>query len=178
MILNGRLLTFEQECFLKEVNMRGACMTMSADMEALLLKIILYCIVDDPNATIRQFEGMMLGAKLQMAKGDLRKYHPKVFTKHSAEFKQMEKFTKLRGKLAHCQIMWDENGKDSSWFYYIDIKKIKGEYRIIRPKLSVEYVGKKMDAFKKSIFNMAEVAQKMITEFNLKYPNFDSSSQA
>ena len=174
MIFNGRLLTFDQECFLKEVHLRGVCMVMSADMEALLLKIILYCIVDDPNATIRQFEGMMLGSKLNMAKQDLKKYHPKEFKKYAQDFKQMEKFSKLRGKLAHCQMMWDENKADSSFFYYIDIKKIKGEYRMIRPKLSIAHVTKKTDEFKQNILKMASVAQKMVEEFNNKYPEFSA----
>jgi hypothetical protein len=171
-------LTFNQKCYLKEVNIRGICMTMSADMESILLKIILYCIVDDPNATIRKFEEMTLGQKLNMAKLDLKKYHLPQFKKYLTEFKQMEKFVKLRGKLAHCQIEWDESEKDDSWFQYIDIKKVKGDYRMIKVKLSVKEVQNKFDVFRINILKMSYVADEMIKNFNYKYPNFFSSSNA
>ncbi len=178
MIYNGRELTFQQECFLKEINLRGMCMVMSADMEALLLKIILYCIVDDPNATIRKFKGMMMGSKIEMAEKDLKQYHPEEYTKYEDDFKIMWEFNKLRVILAHCLIMWDEEKKSTDFFYYTELIKEQENYRMVRYKMLIQVVIDKLESFKGSIFKMACMAQRMIDEFNHKYPNFLSPSQA
>lgn len=177
MILNGKLLTFDQECYLKEVNMRGTCMTMSADMEGLLLKIILYCIVDDPHATVRKFKGLMMGKKIEMAEADLKHYHPDEYSEREEDFKVMWEFNRIRRILAHCLIMWDEEEKSTEYFYYVDMIEEQGIYRMVRPRMTMKEVLDKIDAFKKSMLKMAFFTQKLIEDFNHKYPNFLNSSQ-
>ncbi|MBI1783036.1 MAG: hypothetical protein HYR66_16975 [Sphingobacteriales bacterium] len=153
---------------LEEAKVRGLCAAVSADMEALLLRLILYCIVDKPNEAYRKFRHLTLGQKIRWAKKDLKEFYPKKFEQHKNDFENLSKFNEFRGQLIHCDIIW----KDDTYniFSVLDIRKIKNEWRIVPVQYSKHDVALKVSEFGKLIINFAQTTKNIIEEVENKYP--------
>ena len=134
---------------LKEAKLRGICAAHSADMEALLFRIILYASIDDAEAAGRDFTKMTLNDKIILARRDLKKNYPQTFAKHQKHFNALNKFNTFRGRLIHCDIVWDD--KKPNEFKVLDVKEIKGEWRIVPIPYTVQEVIKKCAEFGKRI---------------------------
>lgn len=58
--------SFAQVTMIEEIKLRGHVMMLSADVEFLLLKIIVACLADAPNEKAREFKTLPLEAKIGM----------------------------------------------------------------------------------------------------------------
>lgn len=96
---------------LEEIKMRGRVMQMSADLEMVLFRIIMYSVIEDPIEVDREYRKLSLGKKVEMMRNDLKKYHPSVFKKHIGLIKKLDKITEFRNIIAHKLILWDEDEK-------------------------------------------------------------------
>ena len=170
------LLNKSQTELLEEAKIRGLCAAYSADMEALLLRVILYCIVDDPSVAYREFSKMTLGSKIHWAQKDLMKYFPDKYNTHEQDFKWLWQFNEYRGRLIHGDIIWIPN--DFNNFYVMAIEEINGEWRITPVHHTRVDVVKKLAEFGKLIINFAETAKDIIQTVETKYPELNKSSQA
>lgn len=161
---------------LQEAKVRGLCAAYSADMEALLLKIILYCIVGDASVAFREFRTMTLGSKLGWAQKDLSKYFPSKYADVAKHFDWLWQFNEYRGRLIHGDIQWIDN--DYNNFYILDIQQINGEWRINPIHHTITDVGMKLADFGKLIIEFADTAHDIIQEVSKKYPELIKSAKA
>lgn len=159
--------------FLEEAKIRGGFLNMSADMEHTLLRIILYCIVDDPTPVIRNFKNMTMGKKIKFAQHDLKKYHSELYKTLESDFKELWRINNIRGQVAHCKIIWDET--DESFIDVLDIEKVDEQWRMVKTRFTKVQLGIEIENFRRLILRMAEVCQLMIDDFVRKYPNFPGS---
>ena len=169
-------LTKAQQQFLNETKMRGICAAHSADMEALLFRIILYASIDDTEAADRDYTKMTLNDKIILARRDLKRNYPQTFTKHQKHFTALNKFNTFRGRLIHCDMVW--NDKKSNEFKILDVKKIRDEWRIITIKYTMPEVIKKCVDFGKLILEFAESAKDIIAVVAQKYPKINKTSKS
>lgn len=170
------MLNRSQRELLKEAKIRGICAAHSADMEALLFRLILYSSIDDQEAADRDFTNMTLTDKIILARVDLKKNYPDRFLKHQKHFAALNKFNKFRGRLIHCDIVWDEN-KDNE-FRVLEVKKIKGEWRIVPITYTVKDVIKKCADFGKLIIEFAHSTKDIISIVAQKYPELNKTPQS
>lgn len=160
----------------EEAKVRGLFAAVSADIEALLLRIILYCIVDKPNVAFHNFKKMTLGGKLHWAQKDLKKYDKQRYLQHKEDFDWLFKFNEIRGQLIHCDIVW--SNKDFSEFKIIDIQLVDGEWRIIPVLHTKKDLLTQLLKFRTVILKFAETCKEMIAEVNQKYPELSKSSKS
>lgn len=162
--------------FKEEAKIRGVFLNMSADMEQTLLRIILYCIVDDPTPVLRNFKNMTMGRKIKFAQDDLKKYQPDLYKTLEEDFKELWRINAIRGQIAHCNFIWDET--DTSFLDILDIDLIEKEWRFIKIRYTRVQIVEEVEKYRKLILRMAHVCQFMIDDFNHKYPDFKKSSSS
>ena len=75
---NYENLTFGQWKILHEVKIRGRFISLSADLEYYIIKIIVYCDTKNPEIS-RKFKNCMLSKKLTWLKEDLIKHFPEKY---------------------------------------------------------------------------------------------------
>jgi hypothetical protein len=165
-----------QQELLEEAKIRGLCAAHSADMEALLLRLILYCIVDDPSVAYRKFSKMTLGSKILWAQKDLLKYYPEKHALHEQDFEWLWQFNDYRGRLIHGDIIWIPN--DFNNFYVMAIEEINGEWKITPIHHTKVDVVKKLVEFGKVIINFANTAKDIIQIVEIKYPELNKSHKS
>ncbi len=165
-----------QEQLLKESKVRGLCAAHSADMEALLFRLILYCSIDDHEAANRDFTNMTLTDKIVLARVDLRKNYPDRFLNHKKHFASLNKFNKFRGRLIHCDIVWDETKPNE--FKVLDVQKINGEWRIVPIKYTIQDVARKCADFGKLIIEFANSTKDIIAIVDKKYPELNKAAKS
>ena|ERR1043165_1342669 len=161
---------------LNEAKVRGLCAAYSADLEGLLLRLILYCIKDDPSAAYKKFSRLTLDSKLKWAKKELKKHHPAKFKQHEKEFKSLSRFNEFRGQLLHCCIVWKDDTHNE--FSVIDIKKIKGEWKIISVPYTKQDLAVRLDKFAKLIINFTNTTKDILQTVEAKYPELNKFCKA
>ena len=171
-------LTFIQEMSLEEIKLRGRVMTMATDLEMLLLRIFLYCLIQTPDEVLYFFKKMVLETKISKAKKFLKEVHPDKYEEYKSTFKDLKAIGKFRNKFAHCTILWDKKGKDKSYFNLVIIAEIDGKesFRII--KMTFYEFNEKVKKMLSVIMSLANLSKSIEDEFNYKYPDFFNSSMA
>ncbi len=159
----------------QEARVRGLVAAVSADMEALLFRLILYCSIDDPEAADRNFTKLTLTDKIILARRDLRKNYPERFEKHKKHFAALNKFNTFRGRLIHCDIVWDE--KKEKQFSVLDVKLVNKKWKIVPIKYTLEEVARKCFEFGQLILEFAHSAKDIIAIVAQKYPEVNKSSK-
>ncbi len=167
-----QILTFAQTRFLEEIKLRGHVMSMSADLEFLLLKIIVACLADVPNEIAREFKALPLEAKIAMLRHDLKKHKSDLYNKYILSIKRLDKIKTFRNKFAHCKIEWDKKEKDVSFFYILIISDVKGKEKPQLIKMTYTEFYKKTEQMRANIMELLELCKEIETEFILKYPDF------
>lgn len=162
-------LNIGQMQYLEEAKLRGLVMASSADLEMLMLKIILCVISDEPNDPIRKFRTLPLEQKIAMLKHDLKLYKLDLYKKHIKSIRQLEKIKSFRNKLAHCKIEW--NMKDTSYFNILIITDVKGKEKPQLIKMAYDEYYKKLKQIRSVIMDLLDLCRNIETEFNQKYPD-------
>lgn len=160
-----------------EARLRGIVAAVSADMESLLLRLILYTIVDKPTEAFRNFKNLTMGKKLKWAEKDLKRFDMPRYLKHQQDFEELWEFNTLRGQLIHCIIRWPD---EPNFFQFdiIDIQKIGEEWRMIPIRYTKLEVIQKVMGFRDLILRFAETCKDLIEEVHKKYPDLIRSSKA
>ncbi|HEY0221153.1 MAG TPA: hypothetical protein VGC58_02950 [Candidatus Paceibacterota bacterium] len=174
MVYREKLLfmaTFAELTKEKEVNLRGYVIMLSADLEFVLLKVIVACLADVPNEKARQFKSLPLEAKITMLKHDLKKYFPKHYLKYHETIKDLERIKKFRNKFAHCKIEWDKK-KDVSFFYILIISEVKGLEKPQLVKMSYNEYNKNSTKMLKVIFSLTKLCTEIEAKFKSSYPHY------
>lgn len=166
------VFTFAQTRFLEEIKLRGHVMAMSADLEFLLLKIIVACLADAPNEIAREFKTLPLEAKVAMLRHDLKKHQLALYNKYLKAIKSLDKIKTFRNKFAHCKIEWDKKEKDVSFFYILIISDVKGKEKPQLIKMTYAEFYKKTEKMRATIMELLELCKEIETEFLHKYPDF------
>jgi hypothetical protein len=156
--------------------LRGMVAQVSADIEWLLLRIILYCIVDDPSVAVRKFNKMTLGDKISWAKKDLEKYYHDKYKQHEKEFTHLLSFNNLRKLFIHGEIKWDNNQYNSFKIYYLEWQNKK--WRLKPTAFTKKEIALKVSEFGNTIISFAKTAKDIIEKVQEKYPDLTNSSNA
>ena len=164
--------TFAQLRFLDEIKLRGHVMSMSADLEFLLLKIIVACLADVPSEIAREFKTLPLEAKIAMLRHDLKKHQIDLYNKYIKSIKSLDKIKTFRNKFAHCKIEWDKKEKDVSFFYILIISDVKGKEKPQLIKMTYLEFYRKTEQLRAAILGLLELCKEIETDFLKKYPNF------
>lgn len=164
--------TFAQLRFLDEIKLRGHVMAMSADLEFLLLKIIVACLADAPNEIAREFKTLPLEAKIAMLRHDLKKHQIGLYNKYLQAIKRLDKIKTFRNKFAHCKIEWDKKENDVSFFYILIISNVKGKEKPQLIKMTYLEFYRKTEQMRVTIMELLELCKEIETDFLHRYPNF------
>jgi hypothetical protein len=171
-------LSFGQAVHLGEINIRGRAMTMSCDLEFILLKIIVACLADAPNEKAREFKALPMEQKIAMLKHDLKEYYPEHYTKYLTPIKALNKICIFRNKFAHCKIEWDKKQKDVSYFNLLIISDVKGKEKPQLIKMTFVEFERKMEKMRSALMQLVELCREIEIDFLHKYPNFFKASQS
>lgn len=169
-VVQPQQLSFIQLRMLDEIRLRGHVMMLSADLELLLLKIILACLADTPNEVARKFKSLPLEAKIAMLKHDLKIHGNEYYKKYIGSINKLDKIKNFRNKFAHCKIEWDN--KDISYFKILIISDVKGKEKPSLIKMTHTEFAKKTEQIRQILLDLVELYKEMEDEFNKKYPNF------
>jgi hypothetical protein len=161
---------------LEESKIRGLCAAISADMESLLFRLILYCIIGDPSVAFRDFGKMTMGGKIHWAQKDLKKYHREKFLAHEEDFKWLWQFNEFRGQMIHCDFVWKD--KNYHQFDVLDIQLINDAWRVVPITYTNQDVIKKLADFGQMIKKFGETTLDIIEVVTQKYPELSKSSNA
>jgi hypothetical protein len=160
----------------EEAKIRGLCAAISADMESLLFRLILYCIIDDSQVAFREFSKMTMGGKIHWAQKDLKKYHNAKYLEHKEDFKWLWQFNGFRGQLIHCDFVWKDEGYNE--FDVLDIQLVNDEWRIVPITYTKQDVAKRLGDFGQMIKKFGETTLDIIKVVTQKYPELIKPSNA
>jgi hypothetical protein len=160
---------------LEESKIRGLCAAISADMESLLFRLILYCILNDPSVAFRDFGKMTMGGKIHWAQKDLKKYHNDKYLEHEEDFKWLWRFNEFRGQLIHCDFVWKD--KDYYQFDVLDIQLINNQWRVLPITYTRQNVIKRLADFGQLIKKFGETTLDIIEVVTQKYPELSKPSK-
>jgi hypothetical protein len=118
-------LPFSQWTHIEEIKLRGRVMTMSCDLEFLLLKIIVASSAGKVNEVLLEFKNMTMETKIMLATLELKNNHPIEYEKFKSQLKYLDNINRFRNKFAHCKIEWDKN-ENRSFFNILLIREING----------------------------------------------------
>lgn len=169
-------MIFSLTTTLEEIKLRGHVMMMSADVEFLLLKIIVACLADEPHVTARTFKSLPLEQKIAMLRHDLKMYQRTLYDEYNETIKKLEKIKTFRNKFAHCKISWDKKQSDLSFFYILIISEVKGSEKPQLIKMTYSEFYTKTEQIRQVILTLAELYKKMEDNFLEKYPTFYDKS--
>jgi hypothetical protein len=165
-------LNFSQFTLFEEIKLRGNVMVLSADLEFLLLKIIVACLADVPNEKAREFKTLPLEQKIVMLKHDLKNHKIDQYNKFLPSIKKLDKIKTFRNKFAHCKIEWDKKEKDISFFYILIISDVKGKEKPQLIKMTYTEYWKKSEQMRAVLMDMLELCKEIEDDFYAKYPDF------
>jgi hypothetical protein len=173
MAVEKQLNDSQYELF-QESKIRGLCAAISADMEALLFRLILYCTIDDPAVVYRDFSKITLKKKIKWAERDIQTHYNEKYKLIRNEFEPLRLFNEFRGRLIHCDIIW----KDQTYneFSVLDIQKIDGEWRIVPIIYTKQQVVKRLAEFGKQIVNFAHITKDIIAIVEKKHPELKTTT--
>jgi len=86
----------------REIEIRGRYIMMASDIEFSLLCVIMYCSEQYNQERLGQFSDMKMGAKINNAICDLKKYNYDYYLEFKNEFDGLEEFRIVRNDMAHC----------------------------------------------------------------------------
>jgi hypothetical protein len=153
-----------------EIHLRGDIATMGADLELLILRIILYCIIDTPQTITRKYKKMTLGTKVKNMLHDLKKHKPHLSRKYSLTLKKLRNIVTFRNKLIHQRIEWEKDQK--SYFFLIKIADSKGEETASLERMTMQEYKTQMKITRETIMELTELSKEIEKAFHLKFPNF------
>ena len=110
----------------KEVYLRGLYLSISCDIEYILVDIIAKCIIDEPSQResfkVRYFGNNSMGKKIVKAKESLKKYNENYYYEFKDCFKTIDNLLERRNIFSHSKIEGDilEQDKTVLTFNYID----------------------------------------------------------
>ncbi len=110
----------------KEVYLRGLYLSISCDIEYMLVDIIAKCIIDEPSQResfkVRYFGNNSMGKKIVKAKESLKKYNENYYHEFKDCFKTIDNLLERRNMFSHSKIEGDilEQDKTVLTFNYID----------------------------------------------------------
>ncbi|HEY1872385.1 MAG TPA: hypothetical protein VGG71_15080 [Chitinophagaceae bacterium] len=165
--------SLSQKTTILEVNLRGAFMMQSCDLEMALLHIMLYCLVDEEQNTIVKngFKGMMMNEKIKKTIEVLKTYRPNKYVEYESYFDQLNELKTIRNQMAHCIMNWDKIESENMSFEFLEITKEENEHEKFNPvKLNVRDAYVKLTEFRVIILKIAELASFIQEEFREKYP--------
>jgi pheromone shutdown protein TraB len=169
----SEIASFSQLTTIQEVNLRGAFMMQSCDLEMALLHIMLFCIVDvEENTVIRKgFKGMMMNEKIKKTIEVLKLYRPNRFIEYESYFDQLNMIKTVRNQMAHCKMLWDKTESDNVAFEFLEISKTANEDEKFDPiKITLNEALEKLSEFRIIILKIADLAAFLKEEFRSKYP--------
>ncbi|MFP5042303.1 hypothetical protein [Parasediminibacterium sp. JCM 36343] len=164
-------LPFGQWKILQEIKIRGRFLSLSADLEYYIIKIIVYCDAKNPEI-VRKFKRCLLGMKLKWLKEDFEKHFPEKYKLLSVTLDLLEtKLLTIRNHIAHCQIFFDENEQDRSFIEILDIQFIDGENKFERVIYQIDELQTAVEEFKKINTDLLQVWKDLVDDYNLDNPN-------
>lgn len=161
---------------IEEIKLRGRVMTMAADLETLLLRVILYCVIESPVDIVLEYKRMTLEVKICKAKEYLFRFHPEKLKEYLLPIKKLNKIALFRNKFAHCKIEWNE--KDTSYFNLLIISDKNDRESLSLIKMTYIEFEERLENMRQTMLSLGEMAESIETAFNEKYPNFFKVSQA
>ena len=135
-------LPFTQQMQTQEVNVRGLYLSISCDIEVLLVDIIAKCEIANPaereDFKVRKLAGLEMGKKLGRSVKSLTIYNPHLSAQFKTTFEMINDLLGLRNILAHSKISCDPNKKNKSilWFNYVERGVRIKETREIKPLIN------------------------------------------
>lgn len=150
-------LTQAQKEELLEIEIRGRFMSMSADLEWVMLLIMTY-LAPDPMDQSRKFKEMMLHNKIECLIADLKQYRMDLFEEYENDLLLLWDFKESRNDIGHKKMDFSEDLK-SFRFLYVDIHK--GKERIFEKKYATNAMLSNINVFRKLVLTLAELFQKM-----------------
>jgi hypothetical protein len=156
-----------------EINLRGAFVMQSCDLEIALLHIMLFCIIDiEENTVIKNgFKGMILDEKIKKTIEFLKTYRSDLYMDYKSCFEDLVSIKALRNQMAHCKMMWGKSTSDNMSFEFLEIAKDENEGEKFNPvKMNVEEALIKLNDFRLIILKVVELADILKEDFKIKHP--------
>lgn len=157
-------LPFNKWQILQEIKIRGRCIAASADLEFLLVKIIVYCDTKNPIIT-RKFKRIKFDQKIKWAKQDLKRHHPTIYKSLEKYLNQIYKLKKLRNDLAHNKIDFDPNESDKSFILVREITFKDGENKLQTTTYTMKELDDALKEFREVIWEMVKTWDYLVKDY-------------
>lgn len=122
---------FEETNHYQEIILRGAHISMAANVEWILLSILSSIFIgreiELENICLgKSLAAFNLNEKIGLVQVGLKKYHMPFFMQHKEDFKLLHRLRTIRNKFGHGKIDWiNEEDKENLWITETTVKGIK-----------------------------------------------------
>lgn len=147
-----------------EADIRGKFLTMSCDIELMLLYIMAYSS-PNPNQQVRKFKGMMISDKIQNTISDLKKYKRKYYKKYKKELDQLNEFRIIRNDMAHNSLLFPTNNVSKVRFMYVG-ENILGQDHLEFKEYTVAYLMDRIKKFYELNKVLFKLSQELINDYD------------
>lgn len=153
-------ISFVQWATVEEIKLRGRVITMSCDLELLLLKIALVCLVSGKDEDVRNFKNLTMESKIAMINRELKKHFPEEYATNLKTIKYLDNIVAFRNKIAHCKIEWS-NRKDKTYFNLLIISIIAEVQKPTLVKMTFTEFNERSEKMRQAILQILALLQKL-----------------
>lgn len=171
-------MPFKKWAIIQELKIRGAWISISADLEFLLSKIIIYCDSKNPRF-IRKFKKTMLKDKILWAQSELKKHHPTKFYELASCFEKIEELKEIRNQMAHCDISFDpnESNKDRIFIRQFFYDELSQENKLETIEYSLNDLYLEVEKFRNVIKEILNTWIYLVNDFSKGIDGFEVLSE-
>ena len=120
-----------------DMRLRGATLQVSAYIEVFLMNVIYYSNSKQYGNPIEpatpKTRHLTFGGKIKLAKDLLNEFHPDLLIEYKKLFEDLDKFLKIRNRMAHCLFEWLDE-KCLSLNIWDNADQFAGKLRFFTPK--------------------------------------------
>ena len=175
-IVDKSIVPFQIWRLQTEIELRGKWVTVSAQLEFLLSKIIIYANNKNPLVN-REFNKVKFWRKIKWAKEDLSNSYPQLYAELEPYFATLDGLIEIRNNIAHRSFQFDENETDKSFVIVTDIVWKDGDNVMELIKYPLDFLDEKYIAFKDTTRQMINAWIHLVNDFSKDNPNFSVLSK-
>jgi hypothetical protein len=155
----------------KERLIRGRVLQISATIEMVLARIILFSNLSNPKDEQVIFKSMMMSGKIKKASEMIKQYYPSIYSENKEVFEELNSAKDFRNRITHCSFNWDDPMLMSFQVWDLEIGEDGIQY--YSPiRYTIDQIFSEIERLKRVTISILKITIAIEDGLQNKYPDF------
>lgn len=152
-------LPFRQRMQIQEFNIRGMYLSVSCDIEFVLISIAAKCLIEDPvereKYKLKKMGQISMGSRIGTTEKALKAYNMSYYQQFESCFKCFKELLEYRNVFGHSRITYDPKEKDRTWI----VSEYINSGKRVKEKIVIKDKAKKLDDYSKEVVKLMRLVE-------------------